>query len=108
VIANRTPVITWDSRAALGIVMASKGYPGIYPKGFEIRQLHTLDATVYHMGTQRDGDRLLTGGGRVLFVTVLADTLAEAQAKALSEVRKIDCEQLFYRSDIGHAAIDNV
>ena len=57
------------------------------------------------MGTKYDGDRLLTNGGRVLFVTGLAATLAEARENVLAEIAKIDCDNLFYRSDIGYQAI---
>ena len=57
------------------------------------------------MGTARKEDGYVTNGGRVLFVTVLADTLAEAQEKANAEVEKIQCEALFHRTDIGWQAI---
>lgn len=100
-----TPIITWDKRAALGIVLASKGYPENYQKGFRIDGLEALDAQVYHMGTARIDNQLLTNGGRVLFVTALADTLAQAQQKALNEVQKITCDNLFYRKDIGWQVI---
>lgn len=106
VIDRRKPLIRWDNRSAAGIVMASKGYPEDYQKGFEIKHLDQLQGVeVFHMGTKRDGDRLLANGGRVLFVTTLADTVKEARQKALTEIAKIDCENLFYRKDIGYQAI---
>ncbi|HOG37059.1 MAG TPA: phosphoribosylamine--glycine ligase [Paludibacteraceae bacterium] len=104
IIDGTTPVLTWDKRAAIGIVLASKGYPNNYEKGFEIKNLDRVDATVYHMGTKRENDKIITNGGRVLFVTALADTLKEAREKANAEVAKIDCENLFYRTDIGWQA----
>ncbi len=64
---GRDVCVEWDERAALGIVLASEGYPGAYGKGFPIGGLEGLDG-VYHMGTKRDGDRIVTSGGRVLFV----------------------------------------
>ena len=106
VLDRRMPCIEWDSRAAIGFVLASKGYPESYRKGFEIKHLDTLKGVeVFHMGTKYDGDRLLTNGGRVLFVTGLAATLAEARENVLAEIAKIDCDNLFYRSDIGYQAI---
>lgn len=98
--------IEWDDRAALGIVLASKGYPEAYEKGWEISGLEEVDGTVYHMGTKADGDRVLTAGGRVLFVVGRGETLAEARERALADVRRIGCDHLFHRSDIGHYVFD--
>ena len=64
--------------ATLGIVLASKGYPGAYEKGHEIGGLDAVDGTVYHMGTKADGDRVLTAGGRM--VVLRMPTSAEALA----------------------------
>ena len=105
-IINETPInIKWDKRAAVGIVMASKGYPENYEKGFEIKNLDKVHATVYHMGTRMENGKILTNGGRVLFITVLAESLAEAQKKANEEVAKIECDNLFHRTDIAWQAI---
>lgn len=98
--------LEWDDRPALGIVLASKGYPGSYEKGFEIRGLDRVEGTVYHMGTKADGDRILTAGGRVLFVVGRGATLAEAREAALRDVASIECDNLFHRTDIGHWALD--
>ncbi len=98
--------LEWDDRPALGIVLASKGYPGSYEKGFEIRGLDRVEGTVYHMGTKADGDRILTAGGRVLFVVGRGATLAEAREAALRDVARIECDNLFHRTDIGHWARD--
>ena len=98
--------IEWDDRAALGIVLASKGYPGAYEKGWEIAGLDEVAGAVYHMGTKADGERILTAGGRVLFVVGRGATLAEARRRALADVVKIGCGNLFHRSDIGHYVFD--
>lgn len=95
----------WDPRPALGIVLASEGYPGSYEKGVEIKGLDKAKGNIYHMGTKRDGDRLLTGGGRVLMVVGRGDTLEEANKAALADVAGIDCPSLFHRTDIGKAAL---
>ena len=96
----------WHDFATLGIVLATKGYPGDYAKGFEIKGLDRVEGSVYHMGTKADGDRVLTNGGRVLFVVGKGATLAEAREKALADVARIDCDHLFHRTDIGHHALD--
>ncbi len=98
--------LEWDERPALGIVLASKGYPGSYEKGYEIKGLDRVEGTVYHMGTKADGDRILTAGGRVLFVVGRGATLSEAREAALRDVARIECDNLFHRTDIGHWALD--
>lgn len=97
--------IKWNDKASIGIVLASKGYPESYAKGFEIEGLNEVEGIVYHMGTAQKEGKYVTNGGRVLFVTVMADTFAEAQAKANAEVAKIKCDNLFHRSDIGWQAV---
>ncbi len=97
--------IEWHDFATLGIVLASKGYPEAYEKGVEIRGVDQVDS-VYHMGTARKEGRLVTNGGRVLFVVGRGATLREAQTDALKKVEKIECENLFHRTDIGHWALD--
>ena len=97
--------IKWNDKASIGIVLASKGYPEVYDKGFVIEGLDQVEGIVYHMGTALKDGKYVTNGGRVLFVTVMADTFAEAQAKANAEVAKIQCDNLFHRSDIGWQAV---
>ena len=99
--------LEWHDFATLGVVLASKGYPGDYAKGAEIRGLERVEGTVYHMGTKSDGDRILTAGGRVLFVVGKGATLAEARERALADVARIECDNLFHRTDIGHWALDD-
>jgi len=97
----------WDPRTALGVVMAAAGYPHDYRKGDAIEGLDDeLEHTkVFHAGTRREGDRVLTAGGRVLCVCALGDTAAAAQALAYQRVRSITWPGAFYRTDIGHRAI---
>ena len=96
----------WSDGVTLGVVLASKGYPGHYEKGFAIDGLDQVDAQVYHMGTAvRDG-QVLTAGGRVLMVVSSGKDLADAREKVYAEVRKISCDNLFYRNDIAHLAFE--
>ena len=96
----------WDNGVTLGVVLASKGYPGHYEKGFDINGLDQVDAQVYHMGTAiRDG-RVFTNGGRVLMVVSGGTDLADARQRVYAEVRKIACDNLFYRNDIAHIAFE--
>ncbi len=101
-------VLQWHDFATLGIVLASKGYPADYTKGFEIKGLDAVDDTVYHMGTRDEEGRVLTNGGRVLFVLGHGATLADAHAAALRNVARIDCDNLFHRSDIGWQALGEI
>ncbi len=97
--------IEWHDFATLGIVLASKGYPGSYPSGFEIKGLDSVSEGVYHMGTKFDDDKIVTAGGRVLLVVGKGADLKAAQADALQKIEQIECDALFHRTDIGHWAI---
>ncbi len=101
---TETPV--WRKAFSLGVVLASKGYPGSYQKGFAIKNMDQVDARVAHMGTAIKDDQLVTNGGRVLMVIAEGPSLAEAREKVYREVAKIDCDNLFYRNDIAHCAFD--
>ena len=101
---GKTPVIEWDDQATLGVVLASKGYPGSYDKGFAIEGTELVDGSIYHMGTALKDGKYVTSGGRVMIVVCKAPTLREAQQKAQAEVEKIKCENLFHRTDIGDKA----
>jgi phosphoribosylamine---glycine ligase len=100
----------WKKDVALTVVLAAEGYPGTPKKGTEIRGVEAADklkhVQVFHAGTKRDGDRLLADGGRVLNVTALGDTVAEAQKRAYEAIAKIDWPGGFCRSDIGWRAIE--
>ncbi len=98
--------LAWYDFATLGIVLASKGYPDAYEKGVQINGLDKVSGTVYHMGTKEVDGHIVTNGGRVLFVVGKGETLAEARANALNDVAKIECDNLFHRTDIGHYALD--
>ncbi len=92
-----------SSRAAVGVVMASGGYPGEYRAGVAIEGLADVDgdALVFHAGTSRAGDgRVVTTGGRVLTVVGLGDTVAEARRRAYDNVGRIRFEGAHYRRDI--------
>ena len=96
----------WRNAVTLGVVLASKGYPGSYEKGAEILGTEQVDAKIYHMGTKRDGDRLLTGGGRVMMVVAEGKNARAAREKVYAEIAKIHCDNLFHRRDIAHWALD--
>lgn len=93
--------VEWSPRSVLGVVMASKGYPGKYEKGNAITGLQQQGVSAYHMGTSVKEGRLVTTGGRVLMVLGEGDDLASARRKAYQSVGKVDCDSLFNRSDIG-------
>ena len=101
---GKAPVIEWDDQATLGVVLASKGYPGSYEKGYTIEGIEEVDGSVYHMGTALKDGKYVTSGGRVMIVVCKAATLKEAQVKANAEIEKIKCDNLFYRTDIGDKA----
>ena len=101
---NEQPEAEWSNEATLGIVLASKGYPGNYDKGFVIEGMERVESKVYHMGTALKDGKIVTAGGRVMFVVASAPTLKEAQMKAREDIAKIECENLFHRTDIGNKA----
>ena len=104
-VADHTPMpqIEWKKEVTMGFVMASKGYPGSYDKGYEIKGLDVLpeDIRVFHMGTSVKDGKYFTSGGRVLMVVGFGADLQEAHDKALAAVESIECDNLFYRRDIG-------
>lgn len=101
--------LQWDTRPAVCVVMSSAGYPGEYEKGFEITGLAQAqameDVKVFHAGTARRGGKVVTAGGRVLGVTALGDTLAQAQERAYGAVTKINWQGAYWRNDIADKAI---
>lgn len=104
VASDEQPEAEWSDEATLGIVLASKGYPGGYDKGYVIGGTERVESKIYHMGTAMKDGALVTAGGRVMIVVAAAATLKEAQAKAREEIAKIECENLFHRTDIGNKA----
>ncbi|MFI4987745.1 MAG: phosphoribosylamine--glycine ligase, partial [Alphaproteobacteria bacterium] len=101
--------LRWHAEPSLCVVMASKGYPGAYAKGSEIRNLAAARAVegvaIFHAGTAEREGRLVASGGRVLGITARAPTLAEAQLRAYRAVDLIDWPEGFCRRDIGWRAL---
>jgi len=97
----------WDSRFAVGVVMAAGGYPDSYAKGETINGLDTPDenSKVFHAGTAQQGDNIVTAGGRVLCVVALGDSVSQAQSNAYQRVKTIGWQDVYYRDDIGHREI---
>jgi phosphoribosylamine--glycine ligase len=98
----------WDSRAALGVVMAAGGYPDAFRRGEPISGLEAaarLPGKVFHSGTRADGDRIVTDGGRVLCAVGLGATVGAAQQQAYGLVHEIHWNLVQYRRDIGYRAI---
>lgn len=100
----------WDDRPSLGVVMAAGGYPADYRNGDVIHGLpleEVEDGKVFHAGTKlREDDMVVTNGGRVLCVTALGDTVAQAQQRAYELMKDIHWDGSFSRSDIGYRAIE--
>ena len=100
----------WDERASLGVVMAAGGYPGDYRTGDVIHGLpleEVSDGKVFHAGTKlADDEQVVTSGGRVLCVTALGHTVAEAQKRAYALMTDIHWDDCFCRKDIGWRAIE--
>jgi phosphoribosylamine--glycine ligase len=98
----------WSEQAALGVVLASHGYPGEIRTGDPIQGLDGIGdpaVKVFHAGTRREGDLVLTSGGRVLCVTALGEGIAQAQRRCYAAVSKIRIADAHYRTDIGARAL---
>ncbi|MGO4746947.1 phosphoribosylamine--glycine ligase [Serratia quinivorans] len=98
----------WDERPALGVVLAAGGYPGDYNNGEVIQglpQQESADGKVFHAGTRMQGNEVVTSGGRVLCVTALGETVAQAQQRAYQLAEGIQWPGSFCRKDIGYRAI---
>ena len=97
--------VEFSDDAAACVILASKGYPGSYEKGFPIRIPADLDAEVFAAGVKEQDGQLVTSGGRVLGVTATALTLPEALKKAYAAAEQIRFENVYYRRDIGKRAL---
>ena len=101
--------VAWRPEAAMCVVLASGGYPGEYATGFPIEGIDRAEAhpgvVVFHAGTARRDDRLLTAGGRVLGVTALGADIPAAMTAAYTGVAAIRFDGMHYRRDIGHRAL---
>ncbi len=100
----------WDERVALGVVLASGGYPASARKGDVITGLDhesPVGTKVFHAGTKYDGEHVVTNGGRIFCVTSLGESVQAAQGNAYRAVDNITWEGMFFRKDIGYRAIRN-
>jgi phosphoribosylamine---glycine ligase len=105
---KKLATLEWDPRPSVCVVMAAEGYPGPYQKGHPIRGLEEAakisDVKVFHAGTARMGDQVVTDGGRVLGVTALGNTIADAKLRAYQAVKCIRWEGAWCRKDISDKA----
>jgi len=109
---GETPLIEWNDNAFLGVVLASKGYPESFEKGIEIEgliggRMEGLNALIFHCGTAKKEGRWVNNGGRVLFIVGEGETLVVARQNAYQEIKKINCDNLVYRSDIGWQSVSD-
>ena len=104
------PPISWKDESAVCIVLASKGYPESYPKGDEIFGLDQTfeNGFVFHAGTKKQNEKIITNGGRVLGVTGLGDTLESAINNAYDISEKISWENKYLRTDIGKKGLSHL
>ena len=95
--------LSWIDQSCLTLILTSKGYPGEYNKGYEIKGVEELDQSiiVFHNGTIYRNEKLLTNGGRVMSVTNLGETLEQARNKIYNNVKRIQFKGICYREDIG-------
>lgn len=103
---HQKPILEFEDGYSMGVVLASKGYPLEYKKGALIENLDTLDLKVYHMGTRIVDGKVYTNGGRVLILVAKGKTLKEAKMHVYNEIKKIKCDDLFYRKDIAHLSLE--
>lgn len=99
--------VVWSNDITMGVVLASKGYPGSYEKGHEICILEH-PGRIFHMGTKATGEdgKYLTAGGRVMMCVARASSLEEARSNAYATVAAVKCSNLFHRNDIAHWAFE--
>ncbi|MCL2528420.1 MAG: phosphoribosylamine--glycine ligase [Defluviitaleaceae bacterium] len=103
ILDGKTPSLEWSGDNIIGVVLASKGYPGKYEKGFPISGLEDLepDTLVFHFATNRDEKGFTANGGRVLLIVKRGQDRQATRDALYQEIKKIKCENLFYRTDIG-------
>jgi phosphoribosylamine---glycine ligase len=101
--------LRWYTDVALTVVVAAKGYPGIYRKGSEICGLEDAEkienVVIFHAGTKAEGGRIFANGGRVLGVSALGETVATARSRSYEAIERIQWPEGFCRSDIGNRVI---
>lgn len=105
VMEGKNPELVWEDNHCVGVVLASKGYPREYAKGAVIPKFDDLENTyVIHAGTKKDGDNIVSDGGRVLLVGAKADTLENAAKRTYQLFPEKEDEAFFYRKDIATPA----
>ncbi len=102
--------IDWYKKKSLSIVLCSKGYPESYKKNIEIPNLNNLEldenSFIYHAGTKISDEAVYAVGGRVLNFVSISDNYLDSRNKAIKQIKKLNWENGFYRSDIGYKVID--
>ena len=99
--------LSFDQKTSLGVVLAAKGYPDQYKKGYPISGLSSqvTNTKVFHAGTAVKDKKVVTNGGRVLCVASLGEDIMEARTKAYERIDLLDWDGMFFRKDIGHKAV---
>lgn len=108
VLNGGSPELEWDKQMMVGVVVASKGYPGDYEKNAVLTGLDQFASEIYtfHAGTKKnESGEFVTAGGRVLLVGAMAKDLGKAREKVYSDLEKLKCDEVFYRKDIGAKAL---
>lgn len=95
----------WSEEGCLGIVLASRGYPGKYNKNIPLNNINDVEGLIYHMGTKDQNDSIVSDGGRVLMVIGKDASLTKARQQALAAIERIATDDFFYRKDIGKGII---
>ena len=103
ILADKIPTMVWSKDHIIGVVLASRGYPGKYETGFPIQGLESLDpeTLVFHFATNRKENDIVTNGGRVLLVARKANAVQVAREVLYKEICKIKYDNYYYRNDIG-------
>lgn len=102
VLNHKQPEIEFSKDAFIGVVMAAEGYPQTYKKNIDLSDITLSSPQCFHMGTKIQDGKLVSNGGRVLFISQSANTLLEAKEKTYRLIQSIDRDGLFYRRDIGN------
>ena len=99
---------SWTSRSSVGVVLASRGYPGTYATGYPIEGLGTIerDVAVFHAGAATDPSGYVTAGGRVLTLVALGDSMAQARERAYRNVERIRFQGMTYRHDLAEREVE--
>ncbi len=103
--------IEWSNKKSICVVVCSKGYPDVFKKNEEIRNLDILNLEgndfLFHAGTSKDNDKILAVGGRVLNFVSLSNDFSKAKQKIIKNIKLLNWSGGFYRSDIGYKVIDS-